>query len=362
MVLKKNREESKARKRKWKEEKLIKALEKEKSKKVEEQKTKQRKVEEEVQQKTSGRQYTVSIALPGTILDNAQTPELRTYLAGQIARAAVVFNVDEIIIFDETGSTRSTTEGEFQGVGKKGNSSIQMARVLQYLECPQYLRKSFFPQHKDLQYAGLLNPLASPHHVTAEEESAFREGVVLEKPTKPGKGSFVHVGFRKEIQIDKKLQPGVRVTVRMKNHSEGKKIQGKVVSPSTPRLEAGLYWGYTIRLAKSLAAVFTECPHKDGYDVTIGTSERGQPIDDYQASPFKHMLVVFGGLNGLEASLDADQDLHVDDPSLLFDVYLNTCPDQGSKTIRTEEAILITMATLRPKIQAAAQRRTNHLP
>jgi len=33
---------------------------------------------------------------------------------------------------------------------------VQMARILQYLECPQYLRKSFFPQHKDLEYAGWL--------------------------------------------------------------------------------------------------------------------------------------------------------------------------------------------------------------
>ena len=62
------------------------------------------------------------------------------------------------------------------------------------------------------------------------------------------------------------------------------------------------------------------------------------------------MLVVFGGLHGLEASLDADPDLDADDPSLLFDHYLNSCPTQGSRTIRTEEAILITMSSLRPKI------------
>ena len=47
-----------------------------------------------------------------------------------------------------------TTEGEFSGVGKHGRGNVQLARILQYLECPQYLRKSFFPQHKDLQYAG----------------------------------------------------------------------------------------------------------------------------------------------------------------------------------------------------------------
>jgi len=27
-------------------------------------------------------------------------------------------------------------------------------RILQFLECPQYLRKQLFPLHKDLQYAG----------------------------------------------------------------------------------------------------------------------------------------------------------------------------------------------------------------
>lgn len=46
--------------------------------------------------------------------------------------------------------------------------------------------------------------------------------------------------------------------------------------------------------------------------------------------------MVFGGLQGLEASVDADTNLDVSDPSVLFDLYLNTCPGQGSRTIRTE--------------------------
>ena len=40
---------------------------------------------------------TLSIAVPASILDNAQSAELRTYLGGQIARAACIFNVDEVI-------------------------------------------------------------------------------------------------------------------------------------------------------------------------------------------------------------------------------------------------------------------------
>lgn len=44
---------------------------------------------------------------------------------------------------------------------------------------------------------GLLNPLDSPHHMRVDEDSEYREGVVLDRPTKPGRGSFVNCGMRK---------------------------------------------------------------------------------------------------------------------------------------------------------------------
>lgn len=68
---------------------------------------------------------------------------------------------------------------------------------------------------------------------------------------------------------------------------------------------------------------------------------------------FRHLLVVFGGLKGLETSLESDETLPANDPSLVFDHYVNTCPGQGSGTIRTEEAILVTMSALRPIIEKA---------
>ena len=66
-----------------------------------------------------------------------------------------------------------------------------------------------------------------------------------------------------------------------------KKLKGKVVSPSEPRRKAGLYWGYSVRLAGSLGAVFTECPYKDMYDLTIGTSEKGDNVSDMVVQDFK---------------------------------------------------------------------------
>lgn len=53
---------------------------------------------------------TLSIAVPGSILDNAQSPELRACLAGQIARAACIFQVDEVVVFDDCGSGNQVTD------------------------------------------------------------------------------------------------------------------------------------------------------------------------------------------------------------------------------------------------------------
>uniref|UniRef100_A0A480X6W2 28S rRNA (uridine-N(3))-methyltransferase n=4 Tax=Sus scrofa TaxID=9823 RepID=A0A480X6W2_PIG len=351
------KQQKKEEKKKWKDLKMMKKLERQRA---QEEQAKRQQEEEEAaaQREDRGRHYTLSVALPGSILDNAQSPELRTYLAGQIARACAIFCVDEIVVFDEEGQDAKTVEGEFRGVGKKGQACVQLARILQYLECPQYLRKAFFPKHQDLQFAGLLNPLDSPHHMRQDEDSEFREGVVVDRPTRPGQGSFVNCGMKKEVKIDKNLEPGLRVTVwlNQKQLPESKTYRGKVVSSQDPRTKAGLYWGYTVRLASCLSAVFAEAPFQDGYDLTIGTSERGSDVASAQLPNFRHALVVFGGLQGLEAAVDADPNLEVAEPSVLFDLYVNTCPSQGSRTIRTEEAILISLAALQPGLTQAGAR------
>ena len=41
-----------------------------------------------------------------------------------------------------------------------------------------------------------------------------------------------------------------------------KYFTGEVVPPATPRTSCGLHWGYTVRLARSFGAVFTESPYK----------------------------------------------------------------------------------------------------
>jgi len=302
-----------------------------------------------IDKNVKGRSYTVSIAIPGSILDNQQNPELRAYLAGQIARAAAIFNVDEIVVYEDGGKSNIETEEQ---EGPRGSRGVeQLSKILQYLECPQYLRKHFFPLHDDLKFAGLLNPTDMPHHLRNDEISIYREGVTTDKGREEDT-CLVNIGLHKYFSVPMSLNPGLRVTVKLEEGYEFnlRRCSGTIVSPTEPRTKAGVYWGYTVRTAPDLTTVFTASPYKDGYDLTIGTSEKGKDIDNYEMDKFEHLLIVFGGVGGLETALQADGKLDAEDPKDLFDKYINVCPQQGSRTIRSEEAVFVSMAAFRPKI------------
>lgn len=159
--------------------------------------------------------------------------------------------------------------------------------------------------------------------------------------------------------MDQRLDENLRVTVKLDPGQDlkSKKLKGAIVSPSEPRLETGIYWGYSVRIAPCLTDVFTQSPYPDGYDLTIGTSDKGTPVTqlEKQSLKYDHALIVFGGLQGIEAALESDDKLEVNDPALIFEQYLNTVPQQGSRTVRTEEAILISLAALHDKISAENQ-------
>ena len=299
-------------------------------------------LEQEKLEKSERKKFvsTVSIAVPGSILDNAQSPELRAYLAGQIARSACIYNVDEIVVFDDQPAANVTTTKmakleTTEGVTIARPCCIQFARILQYLECPQYLRKFFFPIHQDLKFSGLLNPLDSQHHLRVSSEFIYREGIVTSKTH--ATGAFVNVGLLHDILVDKQLPENLRVTVKLPPNSDvkSKKLRGKIVSPSEPRKATGIYWGYNVRIANSISQVFSQSPYRDGYDVTVGTSDKGENIQGVESKSlkFKHLLIVFGGLFGLENAIENDESINVDDPSLMFDHYYNVVPVQGENLI-----------------------------
>lgn len=299
-----------------------------------------------------GRSYTLSVALPASVLDNAQSGELKALLVGQVARALTIFAADEVVLYEDRSDTpRSEDDQELS------KSMAFFARNLQYLETPQYLRRQLLPMHKDLKWVGLLSPLDAPHHLRKHEKLPYREGAVLppdqaDEPPVDEPGCWVQCGMGQPVWVRGQAIPkDVRVTVRLEEASDGVRF-GQAVPPREPTTKLGLYWGYRLRIAKSVRTVFDECPYSGGYDLTIGTSERGEALGVSRLPPHKHLLVVFGGVGGLEEAVGDENSGYPagTDPSSLFQRYVNICPRQTSRTIRTEEALLIALTALRPHL------------
>lgn len=269
----------------------------------------------------------------------------------------------------------SGTAPPSKGYTAYSDPSHFLAHILSYLETPPYLRKHLFPMHPNLRTAGLLPSLDMPHHLRANEWCDYREGIVVSTDTQQGnghhnnanhrssngrRGSIVDTGLPQKVVVpDIDLPEHARVTVRF---SPDGPEQGEPVHPSTPRAEAGYYWGYYVRRCRSLSDVFQECPFDGGYDLSVGTSERGAPVSDVldedpQHLPdYKHLLIVFGGVAGIEAAIRNDRQLremiNPTDAGKLFDYWVNLLPGQGSRTIRTEEAVWLGLTSLRGLVES----------
>ena len=60
------------------------------------------------------------------------------------------------------------------------------------------------------------------------------------------------------------------------------------------------------------------------------------------------------GLSGILESLEGDE-ATADQAAALFDEWLISCPEQGSRTVRTEECLLMAMSQLMPFMRAVGK-------
>ena len=296
--------------------------------------------------------YTLSVLIPSSIVDNAQSKELRTYLIGQIARTLGIFKISEVIIFHDKLKDNSKDYINY------------FIKNLQYLETPQYLRKTLFPMSEDLKLSGLMNPLESQHHLRKDEWSQYREGCILDRPVN-GDYSWVNIGLNKDCKINQKLPAKTRVTVKLNESNFNPKLKyytGTLVSMSEPYIQNGTYWGYIVRVCETYNDIFNNSIYKEGYDFIIGTSDKGENYKNAnyeKKKDFKHCLIIFGGISGIEGLMNDDEHNQLNNNKKnigkIFDLYLNTCMNQGLRTIRTEEALMISLAVIKPELDKIKQ-------
>ncbi len=273
----------------------------------------------------------LSIAIPTSIVSDVPHLREKTAKVGLIGRAAAIFRVDEIIVYPDNPYVNQAADIDL------------IVTLLAYMETPQYLRKRLFKLKPELRYAGVLPPLRTPHHPLNRrmknlKMGEYREGVVLSK-TKAG--VLVDIGVEKPALITNLHLPiDKRATVKVTRVS--KRVEAELVD----RDEISEYWGYVVTAEKRS---FGKIAKSKGFDLTIATSKHGIPlasVTEKIAEKWKKadkILVAFGApTQGLYEIVEYEGfDLHE-----IVDFVVNIVPMQGTETVRTEEAIIASLAVL----------------
>ncbi|MFH1328516.1 MAG: putative RNA uridine N3 methyltransferase [Candidatus Bathyarchaeota archaeon] len=277
----------------------------------------------------SRRTKAIAIAIPASIV--MDTPHLRekTLKMGLIGRASAIFRVEEIIVYSDL-------------VTDQQRDLNLVKTILSYMVTPQYLKKRIFKITPELEYAGILQPLRTPNHPLAKNSKdlrvgEFREGIVIGL----SKGSsLVDIGVEKPAIVHTPLSLNKKLNVKIL------KVNERVEVALASLKEINLYWGYRVSTSEQ---PLDEIILKRKFDLAIATSKYGKSvgnvIESLKADWAKagKILIAFGSPTmGLREIL-SQRKLRLEN---VFQHIVNVVEEQGTETIRTEEAVLSSLAIL----------------
>lgn len=266
------------------------------------------------------------ITIPDSSLSDEQTKRDKSIKIAQFARACSIFRVKRVYIYHDPLS-------HFE----KDDSQL-LKTILCYLDTPQYLRKMLFPMMHQLQYAGILHPIKAPHHRVVEDIKKVKAGDIRTGVIVKVKGQlFVEVGLGSPVPFVGKGYEGKRVNVRFTSSYPNLKVV-QATEQDIPN-----YWGYEVKEIGSISRLLSSVEKS----VIIMTSRRGRYFKKIEAElaervkSVQNILVAFGapkhGLHEILAKEGA---------SMPDQYVVNMFPNQGTETVRLEEAILGALAIL----------------
>lgn len=277
------------------------------------------------------RAHELCVAIPASFVSDVPHLREKTFRIGLVGRAVSIFRVDEVIVFTDMPKTDQSRDINL------------ISTILAYMETPQYLRKRLFKIQPELQYAGVLPPLRTPHHPLANRTAdlkigEFREGAVIGYSKED---TLVDVGVEQPALVaGVKLQTNTRVTVKI----TGLGKQPKAILANHKEIKT--YWGYRVTVSQ---VPFGQMVKKKLFDLVVATSHRGKPIDtimDELVKSWKQshkILLAFGASTQGLFEIAMHERLKLED---LANFIVNTIPDQGTETVRTEEAVYASLAIL----------------
>ena len=273
---------------------------------------------------------TRSVLVPSSLAREAEDGREATRKLGYVARAAVVFRVDRLVVFPDRGS-----EGRFDD-GFVGT-------VLEYAATPPYLRKEAWGRRDELEYAGVLPPLrvASRTGSGSDGSGSLRQGIVTE------------VGPDGRVRVNCGLQHPISLPAPDEEHAEGERVTVRVSSrrPVRAKLEDVPLPGFDVERATIENALT-----RPDAGVRIAASRHGEALSVDRLGQLAGRAaddgttVVFGAPErGLPELLDCrpgEEAPFDDEPTARFDLWLDAVPNQGGEVVRTEEALFATLAPL----------------
>ncbi|MFQ5998583.1 MAG: putative RNA uridine N3 methyltransferase [Candidatus Bathyarchaeia archaeon] len=275
------------------------------------------------------RSQVITLAIPASFTIDAPHLREKTSKLGQLARSAAIFRVSQIVLYDDF---IRTAPGEVDFAIK----------ILSYMNTPQYLRKRLYKLSPDLKFVGILPPMRTPNHPLESQSRLlkpgdFREGVVIETNREFCR---VDIGVEKPAQLRSYLKPNTRLTVRITT------VYPDLEVVTIDNGSIGTYWGFE---ARKLGHGLSKELRKTEYDLTIATSRFGSAINAVSENlrskwqGATKALLAFGPSSmGLQQIMSREGvDLEKE-----FTFVINAVKDQGTDTIRTEEAVTISLSAL----------------
>lgn len=267
------------------------------------------------------------VAIPDSSLSDEQTKRDKSIKIAQFARACAIFKVKRIYIYHDSLSQFERDDPDL------------LKTILRYLDTPQYLRKTLYPRMHQLEYAGILHPIKAPHHRPPEDIKKVKAGDVRTGVVVKVKGQlFVEVGLGSLVPFEGQGFEGKKVNVKF-----------TLPYPNLRAIEATEedifeYWGYEVKEVPSLGRLLASAENA----AVVITSRKGSYFKNMEAKlaeqtkNAKKILVVFGAPKHGVHDILAKEGASIKP----YEFVVNMFPNQGTETVRLEEALLGTLAIL----------------
>ena len=335
----------------------------------------------------------LNVAIPSSSLMDEEPVRDKTIKISRFARAFSIFGVKNVFIYNDN-KRRQYSVNKFKKNKHKndlniiGDESNILKLILEYLDTPQYLRKALYPICNELKFAGLLDPIKSPHHkkkipLDQIKEGDLRIGFLVNKAdrkdfSKLRDRKMDNNSFNKRIRIDLSFPDDFRRVKfwHNKNNNQtdmyvdigldylipfygnndlvGQRVDIKIIGkyPNIKAVQAfkkdleNIYWGYKVSIVPSLDHIFRQ---EDKNTFILLTSRKGGRFKDNEArfkefiTHYDNLLIVFGSpTKGLDEIYPNIEQLATRKSCF----YSNLFPNQHTETIRLEEAVLGSLSIL----------------